>query len=444
MANDPTYPSDAIVFVPGIGTSPRQSIDGIAQRVAAAMNRYAKSRDAEFFLKAGQDIDYASHAGERLKTRSRSIMRRNADKSTLPAIDVYEFSFQDKLTHKYRNSNDLVKAFRLLLVLSTNVPAYFRAFSRRQDRSKQKDPKSKVQFLLALAVLSMLIVYLFFLAGAVWGIITQAPAVQEALTPITHSISNLFGNQDSNANSGQGGSSPLNLISVVSLIVVVIVATIEAFFPGLRLAFSDSAVRYLSVIEYIDNGRRAPVLAGNLAQLLDYIEAKGYDRVHIMAYSFGSIVALDNLFPIDREPEPTLAGITTLITIGCPYDLINVFWPKYYLGRFALPGTPKRWFNIFAPTDVMGSNFRMDQKDDAPESETSIRLKKHVAQSKLIPDENISYHYGQKRDKNSVFQLLVLAGLKAHAAYWETNFEFEQTAFDSVIAEIIEVEPAMA
>ncbi len=440
MASSPNNASDAIVFVPGIGCSPRQSIDGLAQRIAAAMNRYAESRSAEFYLESGQDIDYASYDSEPLKTRCRSVMRKNADQTTIPAVDVYEFSYQDKLTLKHRNSNDLTKAFRLFLVLISNIPAYFRAFFGKQH--KQKDAKSKIQFLLALVILSMLIVYLVFLAGAVWGVIAQMPAVQEAITPATEGLTVQIG--EPATGSDQGRTNPLTRIPAISLTVVVLVATIEIFFPGLRSAFTDSAIRYLGMIEYIDNGQRAPVLAGNFAQLLDYIEAQGYDRVHIIAYSFGTIIALDNLFPADQEPEPTFTGIETLVTIGCPYDLVNVFWPSYYTDRRALPKTPGTWFNIFAPTDVMGSNFRMDQKDEPPESVTSIKMRVAVAQSKLIPDKNVSYYYGQKRDKNSAFQLLVLAGLKAHADYWERDFEFERTAFDPVISAMFEGEKIMA
>jgi hypothetical protein len=84
---------------------------------------------------------------------------------------------------------------------------------------------------------------------------------------------------------------------------VVLAAALQALWPGLREGLVKGALTYISIIEYITYGERREVIASQFSDLLEHIAEKSvYRHIHVVAYSFGSIVALDTLFPASRKP----------------------------------------------------------------------------------------------------------------------------------------------
>ncbi|MEI8167547.1 MAG: hypothetical protein WCG26_14290, partial [Chloroflexales bacterium] len=129
-----------------------------------------------------------------------------------------------------------------------------------------------------------------------------------------------------------------------------------------------------ALILYLSYGDRHNVLVGQLRDLLDYVVRKSeksekYDQIHIVAYSFGTIIALDALMPpqmgvYQTQGDGTRARfhkVDSITTIGSPFDFIRNFWPDYFLSRTKKP-IQTRWINIYAPDDIFGSNFRDDDQ----------------------------------------------------------------------------------
>ncbi len=81
-----------------------------------------------------------------------------------------------------------------------------------------------------------------------------------------------------------------------------------------------------------------------------------YTSVHIVAFSFGSVVSLDLLFPHSR-PGARIGTIKNLVSIGCPFDIIRTYWPAYFKDRQKKSNVPEKWVNIYASLDVFGSNY---------------------------------------------------------------------------------------
>src|SRR5207247_5225157 len=84
-----------------------------------------------------------------------------------------------------------------------------------------------------------------------------------------------------------------------------------------------AATGYVSVMSYFRYGERRGDLSGNLARLMQHLAERGkvkYSRVDLVAYSFGTIVALDALFPPRGQSVRTFSDIGRLVTIGCPFD----------------------------------------------------------------------------------------------------------------------------
>ena len=420
---------DAILYIPGLEG---QSLDDAALRIASALDISSSTAAAEFPLEAGQDEDYVSE-GNSLKTRVRTIRRTEPGKEPQKIVDVYEFSYIDSLVKTHIESNVFVKGLRLLIQLVMNTPRLVGAFFGK----KQKTILEKVQYIVAILILSLLVVYLGLLFIAVYDTVREIPQIEAMMSQPSTSPGTATEGSDNTAQTGrdqqQGKGSNLTIFQLVGITI----ATIEVFYPNLKKSFTDASVRYTSLVEYLSLGARNQVLGGQLLALIDHIAAKGYRHIHIVAYSFGTIIALDNLFPSERMPVKRIREIHTLATIGCPFDLIRVFWPDYFTERVVVANVPKLWINVYSPIDVMASNFRSDSKNAEPQLENAIPSKNDTS-VKLVPRMSMPWNTGRPKRTLSFFELLALVGLEAHRSYWENAFESGNTAFSLIIAEIYE------
>lgn len=197
---------------------------------------------------------------------------------------------------------------------------------------------------------------------------------------------------------------------------------------------STALVGY-SVVDYLDRGEdKGSQLRGQLAELLEHLAElkRPHASVDLVAYSFGSIVALDALFPYVQEPPPRLATINRLITIGCPFDFVRCYWPDYFENRFSRAGAPTAWVNFYAPSDVMSSNFR-DNQDVA---EAQEHLKVRASQAPPPVPENVAYLIDGRTEPVSGKDALLLKGLRFHAEYWSSRVASEESVFDDVIGHL--------
>ena len=389
---------DAIIFIPGLGG--KQSTDTIAMRIASGLDLSAKTAKSEFKLKAGYDEDYDTKGDKALNTRVRTIVWEK-EKESKEVADLYQFHYFDSLTKKYSGSNDFAKAVRLFFVLLVNFPSFIAAIFRKSEKTIPE----KLQFLFGIGLLGLFTAYFVVLVVAIYHIIVQVPQVQSLLKLESATSSTSF----------------------IAQIIIVVIAVIEAFKPSFKQSFSLAAQQYLSVVEYLSVGSRGPVLSGQFEHLLDHVQAKGYRRVIVVGYSFGSIFALDNFFPREREPATRIQQVDTLVTIGSPFEIIRVFWPKYFEKRGVDANVPKRWINVFSPDDIMGSNITK-----------KVAIKDYKDETAGFPPEedNILYKVGPSQKKTSLLGALGLVGLQEHAIYWEEEFEFGHSAFDEVVKKL--------
>lgn len=428
MTDTQDQPYDAIIYIPGLAGQP---FDNVASRMAAAFDTEAHSATAEFNLESGQEEDYAAHEGKNLKTRLRTISRVDPNRKPRKILDIYEFSYLDSLTKHYRDKNILLQAMRLFVLLIANLPRLLGAFRGK----RQKTASEKLQYIIATGVLSLLVGYLVLLAVAVVDTVLQIPQIQALTTP---SATASASSTEATSQAGQPNTnqtSPTRVGITFAQLLVILIAAIEVFFPNMKQMFIEAAVTWISMIDYLESGARSQALSGQLLALIDHISSRGYRKIHIVAYSFGTILALDNLFPTGRIPGTRMREIDTLITIGCPFDLIRVFWPDYFAERTALENVPKSWINVYSPVDVMASNFRNDPGVGQPEHKQAL-VTKGECTVELIPAKNIIWNVGSPKKKMSFFEFLTLAGLQAHASYWESEFETEHTAFAPITSEL--------
>jgi hypothetical protein len=380
---------DAVILVPGLASEwGDRTLEAAAERIAGAFDRNAATGAARFSVKleVGEE-----EFGPNLRTRVCTILRADAS-ATTPVLDLYGFEYRAAMTERFERRPLVIKALLVLLAVMVHLPRVIRAMVAGKKAGKTL--KETLQVLYGMAILLLLSAYLALL---VWALVQSVTSIPEL-----------------------GGSNPG---VTVPQILVVAGAALGFLFPGIRAWVVRGAIGYVALIHYLSVGERREVLQGRLAALFEHVGEKqtpSYGRVHVLAYSFGSIVALDAVFPRGRDPVRRVELLDTLVTIGTPYDAIRSWWPKYFSGRHAMPGRPARWVNVYAPADVLGSNFRNDSVA-APASESV-----HLEEGRRGPlPENVAYAVGPSLDEVGPLGVITLVGLRAHALYWDEDEEAE-------------------
>jgi hypothetical protein len=186
----------------------------------------------------------------------------------------------------------------------------------------------------------------------------------------------------------------------------------------LRARIIQGGQRVREIVRYLERDREAASVALELDREIDRLleESPPPSAIHILAYSFGSIVALDALFPRDlglrTGPDRIAAAITSLVTVGSPVDFVRQFYPHYLEGRMArAAGLP--WTNLFLPEDILGSNFLDDDDHSGYESPPTGDRASGLAS--VHPTRSVAVG----RERLGLKSLLSLEGVRIHGEYWD-------------------------
>ncbi|MEI6623563.1 MAG: hypothetical protein WCP28_16860 [Actinomycetes bacterium] len=192
-------------------------------------------------------------------------------------------------------------------------------------------------------------------------------------------------------------------------------AAATSVYLALRRRILLGAQRIRQLLRYLSEPAEAKEITDRLDYAIDAVLDQGLyaGHIHVLAYSFGSIVVLDDLAPpIGTSLSGTQRvsnAISSLVTVGCPYDFIRQYRPRYFEDR-----APRRpdlmWRNVFIASDVFGSNFKR-KDDDSVGSDVVTALNWPVTQTiRYLPAERLTFW--------GVFRM---AGLRQHAKYWTAN-----------------------
>ncbi len=410
---------DCFVFLPGMvgGLALTQKIDTLCRRIARALANNAEDRTIRF--------SYKVHALENLETFKGEIgtIYRHDDQGDAPVIDVYMLEYRQNLIERYENRNLLAKTLLLLVALPRSVTRILRAMIKKKT---SKTRPEQLQLLYALSIICLLIVYVAILIGALGSLIVDSHVLANVLPQIK--FPQFFG-----------------WFSKASQWTVVVGAVLLLFLPpkfNFKERISQAAVDYLCMVYYLNLGDQRNTIVGRLETFIDEISrvseterkssGKGYRNIHLFSYSFGSIIALDALFPAGRSPGRPLRDIHTLVTIGCPFDFVRTFWSRYFdQRREYVKDHPVRWLNVYSPLDVLASNFRNDSQTS--KATISIRAQELSADADVPAPCNVRFHEGLDHSELSFSDSLTLLGLRAHSMYWSSEAETEHNCFSELI-----------
>ncbi len=417
---------DCFVFVPGAGggVAAHQKIELLTRRIATALDKHVDDSTIEFPHKIR-----TLEEPQLLKGEVGTIYRLD-DQGERPVLDIYMLDYRRTLIERFENRNLLVKALLLLLALPGSLARIVRAMvTGKSSKTRQE----KIQMLYAIGILFLLILYVVILMGAVVATIEEWNALARVL-PDTK-LSDLLGR--------------FSWFAKLSQTFVVLSAVFLLFMPpkfNLKERISQAAVDYLCLVYYLNLGEQRNAIIGQLEALIDEISrisekerkqgsGSGYRHIHLFAYSFGSIIALDALFPAGKAPGRPLRHIHTLVTIGCPFDFVRTFWSAYFDARRGYEkNRPVRWLNVYSPLDVLGSNFRNDSTPG--DAVVNIRARETGTGEDVPIPYNVEFDAGLQHSELSFYDSLTLLGLRAHSMYWSSKAELESNCFDRLMGEM--------
>ena len=452
-AEQPPPGRDAIVFVPGLFHNPEtSSVDIIALRMAHAFNRQAHTGAATFLVSEGREEDY--HGS---KTRTVTVSRKDGDRET-PIFDLYGFDYRQSLVGQYEKKRPIFQALSIGWLLLRNSGTILTAFKRRSKSGAQQ-----VQTMLAGGLFIMLMIYMFVLLFTLAGTIYEATrhintghgdaaaATQQADAAAPAAPAPAGGKSTS-----WFGSVRDKTVDGLQLVVVILTAAGLWSKTSMKELLARASGEITCATQYLEMGDRSGALAGQFASLLEYIAEKEagagvrYRNVHVVSFSFGTVVALDSIFPHSTLTKST-GRVHTLITIGCPFDFIRTYWPKYFERRAAWPGVPRRWLNVYAPADVLGSNFMDETRKkiagDTPKEGAKRGIE--IKESDLIkegdlrrPTDNEAFGRDQRLG-DSFKDIVTLVGFKVHALYWEKGQTTDVNCFDHIVRTVYKGDVAL-
>jgi hypothetical protein len=387
---------DALIFVPGLFPEAGvRSADAAARRISCALDENALTRDARFPTLEGTEETF----GEGSTTRKVTVLRRDVSGTEVPIVDVFDFRYHDTLINGFDKRPPIRQA---LPVVGTLLAALGRVAASIRRPAKTATEKFQVAYGLVIAL--GLVVYVVVLVA------TGAAAV---------------------VHPSPGAASIRDSMAFEKLKSLIVILSALGLFStvGIRSILNTAATGVATASGYLATGERGAAMRGAFGRLLQHIleskvDGRPYDRIHVVAFSFGSIVALDAIFPVVK-PADHLREIHSLVTIGCPFDFVRTYWPEYFDGRQAIPQSPATWLNVYAGADVLGSNFAdaaPSAKGDGGQSTAGTKPRGIVladGREERIPE---SLRYGPPGDLSdaSVLEQLKLIGFRTHGrAYWE-------------------------
>jgi hypothetical protein len=311
-----------------------------------------------------------------------------SDKDSL-LYTIYDFEYNELLIQKFQNKNLLFKNLTLLLLVIRKLPRLITSLFKK--KSYTKGGQTFYMFLLFLIMALAVILVVPSLLGFVDG--SNLSFIKE----------NLNTNLADKFRSLRDFS--LKMLPITSLTII--------FIPESSSLLTKVAAEFSTIDNYIQYGEQSQIIQGNLDALIEYIvENEENPTIHLHTYSFGSIIALDALFPIGTEPcANILNNIKLLITIGAPYEFIDNYYPNFYTDRTDNMSQKIEWINVYSTMDAFASNFRKDNK--AKEAQYGIMGRKEVP-------INLNYEIA-RREKYNLFSFLTLKHISMHKSYWDDS-----------------------
>jgi hypothetical protein len=358
-----------LVYVPGLGHDTLNSAEVIAQSIAAKGTGYGAELSSE--------NERPPPATKGL--RAVATVSRGSDR----VLDVMELDYREAL-EKLSTSDGKEGVAPSLFVQGWYAMFGF-GLAVKALRQDNKSLKAQIQLILGTA--GAVVLFVSFLLALI-GFITTLLMAWDVQVPAWASSSApwiaLFG----------------GLVSAATL-------------GRWRKNLLRSGRRVQQLLRYFNEESEREKITDCLKAALDALKSSGYKGdIHVLAYSFGSIVALDTYTCTGTPPEDLadvpdgVKATTSLVTVGCPHDFVALYMPTHFATR-KRHRTNIPWHNVFVASDVFGSNFREDKKSDTEAGQPNTDMDWSVTNHRHLHQEELTWG-----------RVLLGIGLRRHNKYW--------------------------
>lgn len=368
------------IYISGLGQSTnKESVEKYAARYikeleysTSGINYYTKVEKIYYNDQSSLAVRIYQHPKEQLKSDNDTII-----------YTFFDFEYNELLNQKFQNKNLVAKNIALLLLVVRKFPRIIYSLFKKTTYTKGGQTFYMFLIFLIMALAVLLLIPSFTLLFDKFNIDNQAylDFKKDYDWVIKSSI------------------------SITTILIL--------FIPESSTLLTRVAAEFTTIDNYIQYGEQAQIIQGNLDALIEYIvENEENPTIHLHTYSFGSVIALDALFPLGNEPSANiLNNIKLLITVGAPYEFINNYYPKFYKKRTDKMSEKIEWINVYSTMDAFASNFRKDNK--VGEAKYGIMGKKEVP-------INLNYEIA-RREKYNLFSFLTLKHITMHQSYWDDS-----------------------
>ena len=385
-------PADAIVFVGGLSGEEHMRPERVAEILCWELEQQADDRLATFSVRSLTVENELVHRIERVDVGVNT-----------PVVDLYCVAHEDPDPGTPQAVASRVLTLALQVIAGGLI--WGKAWFGRGR--KAKSPLQKWQLGFCLLILLCLGVY--FLT-ALWAL---GEAIYSAVA---------------------GAGSTLDAPQWIVLATTVL----GVLWPNARAMLTSAAESYQQMMRYVWTSGERNHLTGRIHGLVDKINHRpGIKNVNLLGYSFGALAVLDTVYPASSAGQQAMQQVRTIVTVGCPFDVIRLLRPTYATGRGTATDTIPNWINVYAPIDLLASNFT---NGDAAEAEPTAGITLLDGTTTRKPTVNATWNGDLKLN---VVNVLMLPSLRAHGEYWDDK-PSAHSAFGLVVDKLYTGTPVLA
>ena len=381
------------IYITGLGQSiENESVEKYAERLKNEISFHTTGKQYEIKT---EKICYTTNRDSTVV----SIIEKNNENNVI--YKIYDFKYHKILTEKFNSYSLIKKNFWLLLLVTKKIPLVIKRLFNPHSYNRP------IQTLYVCLIFLLIALSILFMIPGVLEIISKS-AVSEAVFELKYLICkkdipyiSLEEIQKLSDN-----ASPI-IVSIIALLLLIV--------PNANVLIPNLATEFVCANNYMEHGAQRQLVQGNLELLVDYISENEKEcKIHFHSYSFGSILALDYIFPFGNKLSKNAdLYCEALITIGTPFEFINSYYPKFYQNRKTELGNKLHWLNVYSIADALATNFRNDSK--IGESEFGI-------DNHSLKPTNLNYEVSHS-NQSSITNFLMLHSIKVHGMYWDNNPE---------------------
>ena len=370
-----------VIYAPGLGAGEANSADRIADVVAKVADTLDRTK--QYNTKSRSDV--AAPPG---LTVSKTVVDASSDR---PVLQFFQFDYAAALKAP---RDAAVPGVVPGLVRSTTLAVWAALKWFRAVTEDSKTARTKLQLALGLfAAMALVFVALLAMYALLVALGLDLPWLEGALGTEEQAATWVFG--------------------VASL--------------GLTITWASLRKKVLAAAEIAEemirfttnNGQIADTISFRLDQAIDRMADEWDGPVHLLGYSFGSLILFEAMHPrtdsgLSAIPVET---VSSLVTIGCPLDVVRLYEPSYVEER-----RPRRkglaWKNVFNEADIFASNLKDKSDGDAQGTPMKVGGMEVSATS-----------FRHTNEKISLFQIFVSG--RTHTSYWKGATE--ASCFDRLV-----------